>query len=646
MADDRETYPYFIPMIWQYSPNTSPHVSQRSSLYSVVGVPQTQWNGTRRNVGFSNIAPYITSYGMFVDVPSPIEISLDIEVDGSDALVTATINHVTEMENMSNTRVIFIVVYDNSSTMAGDYFASVVYYAEQEFLTSQTTYNQTIPIDPGWNFSDTTVICLVQNLGGNTEIYNARRKRLFDNFPPVDLTALVNENRVSLSWERPSTHDIVVGYNIYKNSQKLNIHPLTATNFSDFEVTADVEYIYHVTTVYEHQESEMIDGMRVIIPSIADKRFIQLGVGDLSTTSLEPSPLNVSYRSIRNQMIYSSRDLALGGLPSDATITHIGFYIVEPPDQVLPSFRIRMRHVPATLPIAHTGAPWTVNDNLGNKTLAGTGWEMFELTTPFVWSGSNILLDTAFNLVAEASETGRIRIVNSQNGYRYTRNNSSSQTETSTIFLADYKPQLMVYYTTATNVELAAPTSLDATPTIDGIQLNWSGLTHTAINTFVSYRIYRDGLVLNTNLVSVDSFVDKTAIYGENYAYKVTAIYISGESSPTNTVNVDFVSDSDIVVSPAVVKLLGNYPNPFNPTTTIIFSVVAMSPSPVNVQIDVYNIRGQKIKQLVNDSFPDGTHNIVWNGTSDTGLSVASGVYLYKVQAGGSSAVGKMILIK
>jgi hypothetical protein len=647
MADDRETYPYFIPMIWQYSPNTSPHVNVRGSLYNVTGVPQTQWNGTRRNVGFSNIATYITSYGMFVDVHSPIEISLDIEVDGSDALVTATINHISEMSDMSNTRVIFIVVYDNTSTMSGDYFASVVYYADMEFLTSQTTYNHTIPIDPGWDFNYTTVICLVQNLSGNTEIYNACRKRLFDNFPPVELTAVVNENRVSLSWTSPNTHDTILGYNIYRDSQKLNIHPLIGTTFSDFDVVADVEYIYHVTTVYEAQESERIDGIRITIPTIADKRFVQLGAGDLSTTSVEPSPLNVSYRSIRNQMIYTSRELALGGLPNDATITHIGFYVVEPPDQELLSFRIRMRHVSASQPLAHTSAPWTINDNLGNQTLTETGWEMFELTTPFAWNGGgNILLDTAFNLVAEATESGRIRIVNSQNGYRYSRNNTSSQTETTTIFLADYKPQLMLYYTTATNVTLVAPTSLEATPTVDGILLSWSGENHASEPSFVSYRIYRDGLVLNTNLVSIANFVDITAIYGENYTYTVTAIYTSGESEHSNEVNIDFVSDSDVVISPVSVKLLGNYPNPFNPDTTIAFSVGAMSSSPVRVQVAVYNIRGQKIRQLVDDSFSYGTHTIFWNGTSDTGLSVASGLYLYKVQSEGVSAVGKMVLIK
>ncbi len=88
--------------------------------------------------------------------------------------------------------------------------------------------------------------------------------------------------------------------------------------------------------------------------------------------------------------------------------------------------------------------------------------------------------------------------------------------------------------------------------------------------------------------------------------------------------------------------LMNNYPNPFNPTTTIKFSLAKKA----QVRLDVYNIRGQKVKTLVNDSMDAGAHQIVWNGDDDAGKTAASGVYFYRLKTGGYNSVRKMLLIK
>ena len=90
-------------------------------------------------------------------------------------------------------------------------------------------------------------------------------------------------------------------------------------------------------------------------------------------------------------------------------------------------------------------------------------------------------------------------------------------------------------------------------------------------------------------------------------------------------------------------QLIGNYPNPFNPTTTISFSI----PEESKVELSVFNIKGQKVKTLAKDSFQKGKHSIVWNGKSDTGKSVSSGIYFYKLNVNGvSNQVRKCILMK
>lgn len=86
-----------------------------------------------------------------------------------------------------------------------------------------------------------------------------------------------------------------------------------------------------------------------------------------------------------------------------------------------------------------------------------------------------------------------------------------------------------------------------------------------------------------------------------------------------------------------------NYPNPFNPTTTISFSI----PEESNVELSIYNIKGQKIKSLLSDQKEPGEHTIVWNGKDDNNKPVSSGVYLYKLNVDGKSeAVKKCLLLK
>ena len=90
-------------------------------------------------------------------------------------------------------------------------------------------------------------------------------------------------------------------------------------------------------------------------------------------------------------------------------------------------------------------------------------------------------------------------------------------------------------------------------------------------------------------------------------------------------------------------KLYGNYPNPFNPTTTISFSVAQTSSF---VNLEVFNIKGQKVKTLVDKILPAGNHTIVWNGEDENGKPVSSGVYFYKMKAGAYNSTKKMILLK
>jgi hypothetical protein len=92
-----------------------------------------------------------------------------------------------------------------------------------------------------------------------------------------------------------------------------------------------------------------------------------------------------------------------------------------------------------------------------------------------------------------------------------------------------------------------------------------------------------------------------------------------------------------------VAELFNNYPNPFNPTTTISFSI----PKESKIELSVFNIKGQKVKTLANTEFDRGNHSVVWNGKDKLNKAVSSGVYFYKLDVNGKTeAVKKCLLLK
>jgi len=129
------------------------------------------------------------------------------------------------------------------------------------------------------------------------------------------------------------------------------------------------------------------------------------------------------------------------------------------------------------------------------------------------------------------------------------------------------------------------------------------------------------------------------------YDYVVKAVYAGdqlSEASNMATVDVDILSGNEVTTAAKATALHANYPNPFNPSTTISFSVAVDG----NVAIDVYNIKGQHVKTLVNRVFASGVHSVVWNGLDESGRGVGNGVYFYRMTADGVTQTRKMLLMK
>ena len=102
-------------------------------------------------------------------------------------------------------------------------------------------------------------------------------------------------------------------------------------------------------------------------------------------------------------------------------------------------------------------------------------------------------------------------------------------------------------------------------------------------------------------------------------------------------------TDVETVLTPAPQRLtVNNYPNPFNPETTIKMSI----PKATDINLSVYNLKGQLVKTIVDDFLTAGDHSYVWDGKDQNGTNVSSGIYFYKVESDSQTINKRMILLK
>ncbi|MCP5062358.1 MAG: T9SS type A sorting domain-containing protein [Ignavibacteriae bacterium] len=134
----------------------------------------------------------------------------------------------------------------------------------------------------------------------------------------------------------------------------------------------------------------------------------------------------------------------------------------------------------------------------------------------------------------------------------------------------------------------------------------------------------------NSNSPKSYSFVDNTVHNAGKYFYRLKQVDIDGSYEYSSMVEVDLTAQLDY-------KLNQNFPNPFNPTTSIQFSL----PEASQVKLVVFNVIGEQVAELVNKNMEAGNHNVEFNASE-----LNSGIYVYKIEANGFVQIRKMILVK
>jgi len=129
----------------------------------------------------------------------------------------------------------------------------------------------------------------------------------------------------------------------------------------------------------------------------------------------------------------------------------------------------------------------------------------------------------------------------------------------------------------------------------------------------------------------------------ENYkSVTVDDVVVSPNQNTTLDIVLDPVASEDELSPVTATVLKGNSPNPFNPTTTIYYDIL----EPCNVRLDVYNVKGQKVRSLLNEAQSRGRHSIVFEALDEYSKSLSSGIYFYRFTAGKYKATRKMLLME
>ena len=200
------------------------------------------------------------------------------------------------------------------------------------------------------------------------------------------------------------------------------------------------------------------------------------------------------------------------------------------------------------------------------------------------------------------------------------------------------------------SIVLPKPSNIVATQVNNNIwRLVWDApvLDDYPARGFVKYYVY-SGTDTTDCTTLVDEPDGESSIitnFNADGAYKVVAVYDGANSARYESEGTYWIqnhANDDNNIDYMKTQIIGAYPNPFNPTTTIEYNIAKDS----KVELVVYNMKGQKVRTLVNTDQTQGQKSVVWDGDDDHGHNVGSGVYFYKLKAGNHTSTKKIVMMK
>ncbi len=460
--------------------------------------------------------------------------------------------------------------------------------------------------------------------------------------PPQNLTATGGTGVVNLSWQAPQ-ETVPTGYNVYRNDILITPSPLAGLSYADNTVALGTTYTYYVTAVYTNPNGESVPSNAVEAESLNPPTSLVAQVNFTNVTLTWNSPMPAARardeymptRALTGFKIYRDTEL-LETITNPATLSYMDSNL----SNGTYSYQVTATYSTGeSVPAGPAQAVISVNFYPPSNLVATAGGTSINLT----WNAPVPLLPNLFGY----------RVYRDGVNLTHTPISALAYQDENVVANVLYNYYIVAVYTnpngvsepsntaSATILELLNPvTNLTATVSHDSVSLDWDA----PVRNLLGYKVYRDGIpYYNINNPAVTSITDYDLPNG-TFTYYVTALYTAGESEPSETVsaviNVSSAQDEPLPVTATF--LHNNYPNPFNPRTFISYDLK----SDGQVVLEIYNLKGQKIRTLVNGAVKSGRHTVVWKGDDDSGKAVPGGVYLYRLATGSFTSTRKMIMLK
>ncbi len=272
------------------------------------------------------------------------------------------------------------------------------------------------------------------------------------------------------------------------------------------------------------------------------------------------------------------------------------------------------------------------NPNLAQKLLGlkDAGAVAFVAYSRWGWIKTSHLLQTSFydSLFAHPEKPAIDAMYASKSAYSYYRDLIYGQ-----LFFGD--PTLKIY------TDLPKPVDINYKKTETGIDIN---ISSSASPISMGKVIISDGQdIIAIGITDQDGFVEISEGLENVNDFIITVVkdgYLTKQTTSSTSIVTAVEDETEIM--PASYELKQNYPNPFNPSTTISFEIDRKS----KLKLSIYNILGQNIITLTDETYSPGTYDIEWRGQDSNSNPVASGIYLYKLETEYFSEIKKMVLLK
>jgi hypothetical protein len=658
-----ETNDNFIPLIWEGDQNTSPNYTVRKNQYGVTALPSSMFNGDRPDVGGGSavLSRYQNIYNQLINVPSPMELNVTMDFTRSEIVLNADVQITESIDSTPSYRIIYIV----TNYFTESYNSTVVRYAQEDFeLTNvgQTgQFSHSFDLNPNWDIANLRAVVIVQyvNTTGTASVGNYTFNKypiLQAGFAEYPLSAPNPIPNQVLDLNDSTTFDLTSFFQF--EGIPVNAE-LSVVSENDNIVHAELDGTTLILSSFDTSGSSVVTILGSYTGYNAVSSFITTVINSaeryILILDLDPTPtgntLRTSIQNFYNLPIHIVSNFAMYPLTNaDALFILLGIY----------SNNHQLTSAEAAPVVQYL-------ENGGNVYMeGGDTWAYDPQTALHPYFNINGLSDgnaDLVNVIGQGFLAGMNWSYSGGNNYidRLSPVSPAITIFNSGVYSCGIAYDSGTYKTVGTSFEIAGlggDYSLnDAVQGIlDFFDVIGSQITGTLIGTV--YDEFENPLE-NVRIQVAESFTysDVSGNYSLELPvgnYTVSATLENYETGLQENVAIHeneitivnfymlLQSDAQENVVGLITKLKGNYPNPFNPATTIQFATSKEG----YVSIEIFNIKGQKIVGLVDEQMPSGNHTIIWNGKDDNGRSVSSGVYLTSMKTDSYQATHKMILMK